>query len=35
MKKTELINIIETLAPLDTQEPWDNCGWQISNDNDE
>ena len=22
MKKTELINIIETLAPLDTQEPW-------------
>ncbi|MBR1753225.1 Nif3-like dinuclear metal center hexameric protein [bacterium] len=29
MKKNDLIRTIETFAPLETQETWDNCGWQI------
>lgn len=35
MKKNDLIKLIEDFAPLETQEAWDNCGWQISTDKDE
>lgn len=35
MKKNDLIQIIENFAPPETQEAWDNCGWQISTDKDE
>jgi len=29
MKKQELIKVLEDFAPLETQENWDNSGWQI------
>lgn len=35
MKKNDLIKVIENFAPPETQEAWDNCGWQISTDKDE
>lgn len=35
MKKNELIKIIENFAPPETQEEWDNSGWQITTDNDD
>lgn len=35
MRKNDLIKLIEDFAPLETQEEWDNCGWQISTVKDE
>ena len=32
MKTKDLIKIIEDFAPPETQESWDNCGWQIFTD---
>ena len=29
MNKYEIINTIETFAPLETQEPWDASGWIV------
>ena len=35
MKKEDLIKIIEDFAPPETQEEWDNSGWQITTDKDD
>ena len=35
MKKTELFNVLNKIAPLDLQEEWDNCGVQIDLGKDE
>jgi len=32
MNKNDLIKLIENFAPIETQESWDNCGWQILTD---
>lgn len=32
VKIKEIIKKIETIAPLETQEDWDNSGWQIRSD---
>ena len=29
IRDTELLKLIDNIAPLDTQEEWDNSGWQI------
>ena len=35
MKRDELIKRLETFAPLELQEDWDNSGWQIRTETDD
>lgn len=35
VERNEVVSIIESYAPLDTQEAWDNSGWQVRLVNDE